>query len=164
MYVNLENRSSHRHARSPDMGIKWIPEWGADVWHQSFPQPVLCVQRSSYMGISGQRQTDGQNGSYDNRYIGVCIKGWGIHGVCIKGWGIHSLFQIRHVRSPPQQVVQCSASTRPDTRFSGTSTKGSDSDVWHQDFPELALCLHRSPYMGIKWMQTDKYRYLHIWA
>ena len=36
------------------------------------------------MGISGQRQTDGQNGSYDNRYIGVCIKGWGIHGVCSK--------------------------------------------------------------------------------
>ena len=53
MYVNLENRSSHRHARSPDMGIKWIPEWGADVWHQSFPQPVLCVQRSPYMGIRG---------------------------------------------------------------------------------------------------------------
>ena len=33
------------------------------------------IQISPYMGINGHRQTDGQNGSYDNRYNGVCIKG-----------------------------------------------------------------------------------------
>ena len=38
-------------------------------------------QISPYMGINGHTQTDGQNGSYDNRYNGVCIKGWGIHSL-----------------------------------------------------------------------------------
>ena len=33
------------------------------------------IRISPYMGINGHRQTDGQNGSYDNRYNGVCIKG-----------------------------------------------------------------------------------------
>ena len=49
-------------------------------------------QISPYMGINGHTQTDGQNGSYDNRYNGVCIKERDIHslftlfnGVCIKG-------------------------------------------------------------------------------
>ena len=33
------------------------------------------IQISPYMGINGHRQTDVQNGSYDNRYNEVCIKG-----------------------------------------------------------------------------------------
>ena len=86
----------------------------------------------------------------------------------IMGFALH---RIRRTCSPPQQGVQCPASTRPDMRLSGTSAKGPESP-YAELMSDISVfqnrhCVCRDPHMGIngrRQTDTDIYIYGHKWT